>query len=122
MIFDAKEPDNLPLHEPWYSNLSKFHRLVTIGALRPDKLMELVHAFVSEHVGYKFVEPILFDLGRVHSFSSSEEPIVFLAASPGANETAEQIREFAKSRKMSVKKFSLGASVSHARGLWPYLV
>ena len=110
MIFDAKEPDNLPLHEPWYSNLSNFCRLVTIGALRPDKLMELVHAFVSDHVGYKFVEPVPFDLGRIFSDSSAQEPIVFLTS--GANETTEKIKELSKIRKMSVKRFSLGASVS----------
>ena len=77
--------------------------------MRPDKLMELVHAFVSDHVGYKFVEPVPFDLGRIFSDSSSDEPIVFLTT--GINETAERIKEFSKIRKISCKNFSLGASV-----------
>lgn len=46
MLFDAKEPDNLPLHEPWYSKLSKFRRLLLISALRPDKTLELVSIIV----------------------------------------------------------------------------
>lgn len=109
VIYDAKEPDNLPLHEPWYSSLSKFYRLVVIGAMRPDKLMELVYAFVSDNVGYKFVERVPFDLGRIFSDSTSDEPIVFLTS--GVNETTEKISEFAKLKKTSFKRFSLGASV-----------
>ena len=111
VVYEAKEPDNLPLHEPWYSSLSNFHRLVTIGAMRPDKLMELVHAFVSENVGYKFVEPVPFDLGRIFSDSPSSEPIVFLTS--GVNETAEKITDFARLRKTGIKRFSLGASVMY---------
>ena len=49
------------------SSLDRFHKLVIVGALRTDKLMELVIAFVSDHVGYKFVEPVQLDLGRVFS-------------------------------------------------------
>lgn len=47
----AKEPDNLPLHEPWYTKANKFVRMLLIAALRPDKLLELVYTFVSEHIG-----------------------------------------------------------------------
>ena len=50
MIYEAKEPDNLPLHEPWYSKLSKFNRFVVIAALRPDKILELVRSFISDVV------------------------------------------------------------------------
>ena len=27
LLYEAKEPDNLPLHEPWYSRLSRFHKV-----------------------------------------------------------------------------------------------
>ena len=64
MIYDAKEPDDLPLHEPWHSRLSKFHRLVIIKILRPDKMTELLDTFISENLGFKFVEPLSFDLGK----------------------------------------------------------
>ena len=49
------------------ASLDRFHKLVIVGALRTDKLMELVISFVSDHVGYKFVEPVQLDLGRVFS-------------------------------------------------------
>ena len=34
VLHEAKEPDNLPLKEPWYSSLTPFLRLVVIAALR----------------------------------------------------------------------------------------
>ncbi len=27
-LYEAKEPDNLPLHEPWHSRLNRFQKLV----------------------------------------------------------------------------------------------
>ena len=67
MLYDAKEPDNLPLHEPWYSRHSRFQKLLVIASLRTDKFLELAYTYVSDHVGYKFVEPVNLDLGRVFS-------------------------------------------------------
>jgi len=61
---DAKEPDNLPLKEPWYSSLPPVLRLVVIAALRTDKLTELVESFVSDHVGFK----VLYSLGTLSLF------------------------------------------------------
>ena len=78
MIFDAKEPDDLPLHEPWHSRLSKFHRLIVIKILRPDKMTELLDTFISEHLGYKFVEPLTFDLGRILADATPRSPMIFL--------------------------------------------
>ena len=56
MLYDAKEPDNLPLHEPWYSRLGEFHKMLVVAALRHDKLIEIVQSFVSDRLGFKFVE------------------------------------------------------------------
>ena len=78
MIYDAKEPDDLPLHEPWHSRLPKFHRLVVIKILRPDKMTELLDTFISEHLGYKFVEPLTFDLGRILADTGPRVPMIFL--------------------------------------------
>ena len=78
MIFDALEPDSLPLHEPWHSSLPDFLRLVIINILRPDKMSELLDAFISEHLGYKFVEPLSFDLGRILADNGPRVPMVFL--------------------------------------------
>lgn len=78
MIFDAKEPDDLPLHEPWHTRLSKYHRLVVIKILRPDKMTELLDTFISEHLGFKFIEPLTFDLGRILADTGPKLPLIFL--------------------------------------------
>ena len=78
MIYEAKEPDDLPLHEPWHSRLSKFHKLVVIKVLRPDKMTELLDTFISENLGYKFVEPLTFDLGRILADSGPRVPVLLL--------------------------------------------
>ena len=51
LLHDAREPDNLPLHEPWYSRVDRAKRVLVIGAIRPDKLPELVYSFVSDNIG-----------------------------------------------------------------------
>ena len=112
VFYDAKEPDNLPLHEPWYSNLSKFQRLLVIAALRPDKLLELVHTFVSENVGFKFVEPLHYDLGRVFSDGEPKQPLVFLV--DGENDASERIKMLAKNRSHKLRvTFTSSLSFSH---------
>jgi dynein heavy chain len=78
LIFDALEPDSLPLHEPWHSRLPSFLRLVVINILRPDKLSELLDSFISDHLGFKFVEPLSFDLGRILADNGPRVPMVFL--------------------------------------------
>ena len=70
LLFDAKEPDNLPFHEPWYSCLNRFHKLVVCAVLRVDKLPELVESFVSDHIGYKFVGKSLL---RISGFVLDEK-------------------------------------------------
>jgi hypothetical protein len=51
---------------------------VIISVLRTDKLLESAHSFVSDHVGYKFVEPVQFDLGRVFSECEASQPLIYL--------------------------------------------
>ncbi len=46
--------------------------------------MECAHSFVSDHVGYKFVEPVQFDLGRVKKSTK----LFFVVATVEANKLA----------------------------------
>ncbi len=107
-MLGAKEPDNLPLKEPWYSRLSRFVRLVVIVILRPDKLLELVHTFISDHVGFKFVEPLDFDLGRVLSDGSGREPILMLQGSGEADRLSGKVKRLARARGQLLEEISLG--------------
>lgn len=79
---ESKEPDILPLHEPWYSRLSKFARLVVVAALRPDKILDLVHTFISDNIGSKFVDyQADIDLGRILTDTENSQIIIFQVCS-----------------------------------------
>ena len=106
VVVEAKEPDNLPLHEPWYSQLSKFARFVVIAALRPDKILELVHSFISDIVGFKFVDPPAdFDLGRVLTDAENSQVIIFQSE---MGDAARQIKDFAFDKNIDISTFSMG--------------
>ena len=51
--------------------------LIIMRLLRPDKLVPVVKAFVTKHLGKKFTEPPLFNLGQI--FCDSGEPWVCTA-------------------------------------------
>ena len=106
MIYDAKEPDDLPLHEPWHSRLSKFHRLVVIKILRPDKMTELLDTFISENLGFKFVEPLSFDLGRILADTGPRVPMIFLL------DSAKDPLSMVKKLKHERDEQSVGGSLS----------
>ena len=110
IVRDAKEPDNLPLHEPWYTNLDPLKRLLVIAAIRGDKLLELIHTYVSDNVGYKFVEPVKFDISRSISNISSDQPLIFIES--GCHDSRIQIDEFATSKGKSLQTFTMGNKVN----------
>jgi len=63
----------------------------TFQVLRVDKLPELVESFVSDHIGYKFVEPVQFDLGRIFSETDPSQPLLYTVKGP--NEAASDIKK-----------------------------
>ncbi len=83
---------------------------------RPDKLMELVHAFVSDHVGFKFVEPVSFDLGRSFSDGHAGQPIVALSPDvEGAAAMTSKVERLAAQRGHKLEIVSLGDNVERNR-------
>ncbi|TRY64248.1 hypothetical protein TCAL_10977, partial [Tigriopus californicus] len=88
LFIDAKEPDNLPLPEPWYSRLNKFHRLLIIGSLRPDKILELAESFVNDIIGYMFLQIKPLDLKKVLSDLKPTNPAVFFSNPSSSNSLA----------------------------------
>ena len=95
-IFDAAEPDDLPFHQPWETKLMKFHKLIIIKILRPDKLIEILESFISENLGYKFVETIPTDLGRILADSGTKTPVFLLLSEK--RHPIEMIRKLRKGR------------------------
>ena len=41
-------------------------------------MTELLDTFISEHLGFKFIEPLTFDLGRILADTGPKLPLIFL--------------------------------------------
>ncbi|KAJ8372018.1 hypothetical protein AAFF_G00295300 [Aldrovandia affinis] len=67
LIYDSKEPYNIPLPRPWCTKLNHLQKMIIYRCLRPDK---------------KFVEPPPFDLTKSYMDSTCTMPLVFVL-SPG---------------------------------------
>ncbi|KXZ54227.1 hypothetical protein GPECTOR_5g319 [Gonium pectorale] len=99
-IFDAADAHEMPLADPWQDTLD--------SCLRPDKVTAAVAAFVSQHLGQRFIEPPPFDLAQCYKESSPAVPLIFVL-SPGADPMADLLK-LAEEMKFSRKfeKVSLG--------------
>uniref|UniRef100_A0A7S1HZX9 Dynein heavy chain n=1 Tax=Eutreptiella gymnastica TaxID=73025 RepID=A0A7S1HZX9_9EUGL len=78
---EAPERERLP--GEWRS-LCAFDRLLVIRALRPERIMHAVAAFVATSMGQQYVEPIPFDLRAVMKRSCPRVPLLFILF-PGAD-------------------------------------
>lgn len=86
-IFDSNDAHELPLAPPWEDKLDTFQKLSFLRCLRPDKVTGAVQAFVSQHLGQRFIEPPPFDLATCYKESSPSVPLIFVL-SPGADPMA----------------------------------
>ena len=59
--------------------------------IRPDKVMLSVQAFVTEHLGQRFIEPPPFDLSSCYKESSPTTPLIFVLSS-GADPMADLLK------------------------------
>ncbi|GLC56009.1 hypothetical protein PLESTB_001054700 [Pleodorina starrii] len=107
-IFDSNDAHEMPLEHPWNEQLDSFQKLLFLRCLRPDKVTGAVQAFVSEHLGQRFIEPPPFDLSTCYKESSPAVPLIFVL-SPGADPMADLLK-LAEEMKFSRKfeKVSLG--------------
>eukprot|EP01017_Pseudomicrothorax_dubius_P026129 TRINITY_DN2891_c0_g1_i1.p1 TRINITY_DN2891_c0_g1~~TRINITY_DN2891_c0_g1_i1.p1 ORF type:complete len:733 (+),score=221.94 TRINITY_DN2891_c0_g1_i1:69-2201(+) len=71
-----------------FKELSKFHRLLLLRAMRPDRCPSALFAFVSEFMGERFVEQRPFNIEETYEESSSVTPIFFVLF-PGVDPTPE---------------------------------
>ena len=74
--------------------------------IRPDKLLELVFTFISDHVGFKFVEPFDYDLGRIYSDGQPDQPIML--ATSKENDASNKISKFSYLKQRELTIISLG--------------
>ncbi len=50
-VYDAQAPERAPLPAPWQQLLDGFQRLLVLRALRPDKLVPALTAYVADVLG-----------------------------------------------------------------------
>lgn len=78
-----------------FKDLSLFHRLLLLRALRPDRLSGALTQFVNENIGEAFTEQPPFDIFTTYQEMNPSTPIFFVLF-PGVDPTPEVERVGAK--------------------------
>ena len=78
---DLEMPENekLPLD---YKNKSEFQKLLVIRALRPDRMVNALTQFISNQIGEKYTEDVVFSLQQTYEESTPTMALFFIL-SPG---------------------------------------
>lgn len=105
-IYDAAEPQAVPLPETSQNKYGMFEKLMILRTIRPDKLIPAVQDYVTDELGAKFITPPSFDLAKIYSDSSSTTPLIFIL-SPGSDPFAS-LNSFAQQKKKKISSISLG--------------
>ena len=71
-----------------FKDISLFHRLLLLRALRPDRLSGALTALVTELMGQRYVEQEPFDIFKTYSEMKPNVPIFFVLF-PGVDPTPE---------------------------------
>ena len=72
--YNSTEPGPLPGE---YANVTSLQRLLILRALRPDRLVTELRSFVTQELGYWFVEDQVFDPAETFQETSSSSPVLF---------------------------------------------
>ncbi|KAJ9446655.1 Dynein-1-beta heavy chain [Diplonema papillatum] len=106
--FMCPAPHREPQAGEWEESLNRFQKLIVLRCLRPDKMIQGVQDFVSEHLGETFIKPPPFDLEKSFKDSTCLTPLIFVL-SQGADPLAD-FNKLAQSMRMGnkVDPISLG--------------
>ncbi|GMI07902.1 hypothetical protein TrRE_jg5473 [Triparma retinervis] len=130
-LFDALEPEKMPLVGKWNNVLNDMQKMCVLRTLRIDKLPESILTFVVNKMGQKYVEPPPFNLPACFADSSLMTPLIFVLTK-GSDPTKE-FYQFAHEMRFDkkVKGLSLGQGqgpkakkmIEEAaqKGTWVYL-
>ena len=77
----SNDAHETPMAEPFQSKLSSFQKMCFLRCIRPDKVGMAIQAFVTEHLGQRYIEPPPFDLGTCFKESAPVTPLIFVLSS-----------------------------------------
>ena len=118
IVYEAEVPHKQALPGKWDSDLNDdgvpFERCCILRCLRPDRVVPMVTAFVSENMEQKFVEPPPFNLEECFNDSTCMVPLIFIL-SPG-QDPMSQLLKFGDARGFGGKRTN---SISLGQGQGP---
>ena len=83
-----------------YKDISLFHRLLILRAMRPDRLSGALQQFVGENLGEEFVEQTPFDVFQLYNEMTAITPAFFVLF-PGVDPTPD-VERVGKSNGISI--------------------
>jgi len=69
-------------------DISLFHRILLLRAMRPDRLINALKQFVRENMGNDYVEQQAFDMSQTYTEMNVQTPIFFVLF-PGVDPTPD---------------------------------
>ena len=105
-VFDSSKPHEEELPSPWNSDLDEFEKLLVLKAIRMDKVLLGIEAWISIKLGKEFIIPPTFDISKCYKDSSNLTPLIFML-SPGSDPVTDFIK-FAKENERKTESISLG--------------
>lgn len=86
--FNLERPEMAPLPSEDFEDISDFHRMLILRAMRPDRVTTALASFVGKQLGAEFVEQKPFDMDGTYQESSASTPIFFVLF-PGVDPTRQ---------------------------------
>ena len=80
-LFDSSSPETAVFPNRWNKALNSLQKMCILRALRPDKIMNGIQLYVTEHVGERFIQPPVFDLPGTFADSTALSPLIFILTS-----------------------------------------
>jgi len=100
---DSPEAERVPDFE---DRLDKFHRMLVIRALRPDRTMVVTKEYIGDTMGARYVDFPPLNLENTHAESTERVPFVCILSS--GSDPTELIMGLAKKKKKEVLSVSMG--------------
>ena len=100
---DTPETERVPDFE---DRLDKFHRMLVIRAMRPDRTMVVTKQYIAEAMGKRYVDFPPLNLENTHAESTERVPFVCILSS--GSDPTDLIMLLAKKRKTEVLSVSMG--------------